>query len=113
MQAIPVTTAPRVMMPASVSRYEHPRPISRRSHPAPLPLLPAPTLPLRLLLPWDLEGAVNVQPEPDLYQHLREQCPKARYCETVDIRVGIRESPSAGVGGRTALHSTSYGRPPA
>src|SRR5205809_7583097 len=75
MQAIPVTTAPRVMMPASVSRYEHPRPISRRSHPAPLPLLPAPTLPVRLLLAWDMEGDVSAPPEPDLYQYLREQCP--------------------------------------
>ena len=46
--------------------------ISRRSHPAPLPLLPAPTLPLRLLLGWDMEGAVTAPPEPDEY--LREHC---------------------------------------
>src|SRR3954451_5892006 len=68
-----LSTTAMLQMQSNLScRYEHARPISRRSHPAPLPLLPARTLPLRVLLGWDMEGAVTAPPEPDEY--LREHC---------------------------------------
>jgi hypothetical protein len=69
------TTAALQMRSNLSCRYEHARPISRRSHPAPLPLLLAPTLPLRLLLAWNMAGGVSAHSERDLYQYLREQGP--------------------------------------